>query len=277
MITENRMNKVKGLSVIILTKNSEDEVTTALKTARFAEEIVVVDTGSEDKTLDIVRKYADVVVGSDGNDFSKWRNLGAKKASGDWLLYLDSDERIPLKLANEISEILLSGDKDAYLLTRYEIMLGKHLKHWGDSQVLRLIKKNALVKWQGKLHEQPIIEGNIGQLKHKLIHLTHKNIDEKTTSTFNWSRMEANLMLAANHPKMTWWRFYRIIFTEFIHRAFVKGLVWDGDVGHIESIYQSFSRFMSYVRLWELQQSPSLRDVYQQVDKKIMEEWNEKR
>lgn len=271
------MNKINELSVIILTKNVEDEVVTALRTARFAGEIIVVDTGSTDKTMEIARRHADVVVSSDGEDFSKWRNLGAKKATGTWLLYLDSDERVPPKLAQEISEVINASDKDAYLLTRYEIMLGKHLRHWGDSQVLRLMKRDSLVKWQGKLHEQPVIDGNIGQLKHKLIHLTHKNIDEKTLSTFHWSKMEAQLMLAANHPKMTWWRFYRIILTEFVYRGFIKGLVWDGDVGHIESIYQSFSRFMSYVRLWELQQIPTLREVYQQVDKKIMEEWHEQK
>lgn len=265
-------NKVT-LSIIILAKNVEDEIIPALKTARFADEIIVVDTGSTDRTIEISRKLADKLILTDGSDFSVWRNLGASKAKGDWLFYLDSDERIPPKLAKEILSTIINTDLSALTVPRFEILLGKHLQHWGDSRVMRLIKKDKLIKWVGKLHEQPRIEGKTGELKHKLIHLTHKNIDEKTTATFSWSRTEARLMFDANHPKMTWWRFYRIVLTELFGRGIKQGLIWDGTEGHIEIIYQSFSRFLSYVRLWEMQQQPSLKSIYNEVDKKVLEEW----
>lgn len=264
------------LTVIILAKNVVEEIIPALKTSHFAEEIIVVDTGSTDDTVKIAKKYADKVVSTSGHDFSAWRNLGAREASGEWLLYLDSDERVPYKLAEEIKEVLIAPQHSAYTIYRYEVMLGKHLKHWGDPRVLRLIKKTSLKRWQGKLHEQPEIDGSIGQLKHKLVHLTHKNIDEKLTSTIGWSRLEAEMLRGANHPPMKGWRFARILFTEFWYRAVRQRLWQDGTEGWIEIFYQMFSRFITYVRLWELQRQPSLKQTYQLVDKKILEEWKQK-
>jgi glycosyltransferase involved in cell wall biosynthesis len=273
------MSKNNKLTVVILAKDVANEIIPALKSARFADQIIVVDTGTtKDNTVEISKRHADKVVMTGGSDFSKWRNLGAQKADGEWIFYLDSDERVPPKLAREINQVIESPDSlPAYTVPRFEVLLGKHLAHWGDSRVIRLIKKDKLIKWVGKLHEQPKIDGDIGDLKHKLIHLTHKNIDEKTTATFAWSRTEAQLMFDANHPKMTWWRFYRIIFTEIVLRGLRQGLIWDGTEGHIEILYQSFSRFLSYVRLWELQQKPSLKEIYDEVDKKIIEEWKEEK
>src|SRR3989344_90625 len=194
------------LSVIILAKNVSQEIVAALKTARFADEIIVVDTGSTDDTVAVAKKYADKIIRTSGNDFAKWRNLGAKKAGGDWLLYLDTDERIPYKLATEIENTLHDPQHAAYTIYRYEIILGKHLAHWGDARVLRLMRKSALKHWVGKLHEQPQIDGTIGHLVHKLVHLTHKNIDEKLASTIAWSRLEAQLLFNASHPPMKAWR-----------------------------------------------------------------------
>lgn len=265
-----------SLSVIVLAKNVEDEIVTALKTARFADEIIVVDTGSTDNTVKIARQYADKVVATSGHDFAKWRNLGAGQAKGDWLLYLDSDERIPYKLAREIQETLQNPSASAYTIYRFEIMLGRHLSHWGDPRVLRLIKKTALKRWEGKLHEQPLIEGLIGNLKHKMVHLTHKNLDEKLTSTIGWSRLEAQMLKDAKHPPVKGWRLIRIMLTEFFDRAIKRRLWLDGTEGWIEIIYQMFSRFLTYVRLWELQRDPSLTETYKTVDRKLLEEWKRK-
>ncbi|MBI3954610.1 glycosyltransferase family 2 protein [Candidatus Collierbacteria bacterium] len=260
------------LSVIILARNVADEIIPALKSARFADEIIVVDTGSTDGTVSYAEKYADKIIKTNGHDFAKWRNEGTAEAEGDWLLYLDSDERITPQLAEEIKTILNSPKHQAYTLSRYEIMLGKHLPHWGDPRVLRLMQKSALIKWTGRLHEQPQIKGSIGKLHHQLVHLTHKNIDEKVLNTLNWSRLEAEMLFKANHPKMKGWRFFRIILTEFFYRFIKQGLWRDGTEGSIEIIYQMFSRFLTYVRLWQLQRQPSLSETYKQIDKKLIDQ-----
>lgn len=268
---------MKKLSVIILTKNVADEIIPAIKTSMFASEIITVDTGSTDGTLDICRKLGTRIVHSTGDSFSKWRNDGAKEAKGEWLLYVDSDERIPVRLAREILETIEDPKFDAYTISRYEIFLGKHLNHWGDPRVLRLIKRSALIRWEGKLHEQPKINGTVGDLHNQMVHLSHKNIDEKVTNTLMWSKMEARMLLDSGHPKMSGWRFIRIMMTEFWYRAIRQGLWKDGTEGWIEVIYQMFSKFISYERLWEAQRKTSLSDTYKKVDEDLLNEWKEEK
>lgn len=267
-----------SISVIILAHNVEEEIKAALETVKFADEIIVVDTdkGSTDNTVAVSKKYGAKIVKSPGYNFSTWRNDGAQAAKGDWLLYLDSDERIPVKLAEEIQRTIENPIHNAYTISRYEVFLGKHLNHWGDPRVLRLIKKTALKKWQGKVHEQPSIEGTVGDLVQQMVHLSHKNIDEKVISTMKWSNIEAKMMLDANHPPMAGWRFFRIMFTEFWDRFVKQGLYKDGTEGIIEVIYQMFSKFISYERLWELQRKPSLKDTYNSIDKQLVNEWKGK-
>lgn len=263
-----------SLSVIILGKNVASEVVPTLKTVRFADEVIFVDTGSTDNTLKVVKPYVDKLIKTSSiQNFSKWRNLGASKASSDWLLYIDSDERIPKPLADEIITTIKSPAHEAFRIHRFEILIGKHLKHWPDSYVLRLIKKSALKKWTGKLHEQPIIEGKIGTLKGSIVHLTHKNIEEKLLNTLNWSRLEAEMLFKANHPPMKGWRFWRILFTEFLTRFVKQGLWKDGIEGNIEVIYQMFSRFLTYVQLWQMQRKETLKETYSKIDKRILDEW----
>lgn len=261
------------ISVIILARDVAEEITPALVSAQFANEIVVVDTGSTDKTIEIAKKYKAKIVHSPGDSFAKWRNDGAKAAKGDWLLYLDSDERIPRKLANEILVTTQNPQHSAYTIPRYEIFLGKHLAHWPDPRVLRLIERRSLKRWEGKLHEQPKINGTIGDLESQMVHLSHKNIDEKLPNTLIWSRHEAQMLFDAGHPQMVWWRFLRVMFSEFWDRCVKQGLWKDGTEGWIEIIYQMFSRFITYERLWEMQRKPSLKETYSNVDKQILAEW----
>lgn len=268
---------MKKLSIIILAKNVADEIIPALKTSQFASEVIVVDTGSTDNTVEICRKHGAKIIHSTGDSFSKWRNDGAKEAKGEWLLYLDSDERIPVKLAKEILSTIEDPKFQAYTISRYEIFLGKHLDHWGDPRVLRLMKKSALKRWEGKLHEQPKIVGPVGDLRHQMVHLSHKNIDEKVPNTMKWSNLEAKMLLDANHPPMKGWRFIRIMLTEFWYRAVKQGLWKDGTEGWIEIIYQMFSKFMTYERLWEAQRKPSLSETYKKVDDDLLQEWQKEK
>lgn len=265
---------MKKLSIIILGQNVETEIVPAFKTSQFADEIIFVDTftGSTDKTLSLARKYAHKIIKSESYNFSNWRNDGAKVATGEWLLYLDSDERITPKLATEINNAINQTDYAAFTISRYEVFLGKHLNHWPDPRVLRLIKKSALKSWQGKLHEQPSIEGKIGELNEQLVHLSHKNIDEKLSGTIKWSKLEAEMLFRSGHPPMKGWRFARIMLTEFWDRAVKQRLLLDGIEGWIEVIYQMFSRFLTYERLWEMQRDPTLKETYEAIDKNICQE-----
>ena len=244
------------ISAIVLTKNNQDIIRDCINSLEgLVDEIVIVDDDSEDKTLEFIKAFTQKIYKIEGKDFSYRRNYGAEKANGDWLLYVDADEKIDQELKKEIKEAINSNEFVAYAIPRRNIFLGKELKHggWWPDYVLRLIKKESLIKWGGKLHEQPKIKGEVGKLVNPLIHTSHRTLSEMVDKTNEWSEVEASLLFKANHPKVYWWRFITIAFREFWYRGILKLGFLDGTTGIIEIIYQMYSRMITYVKLWEMQ------------------------
>lgn len=267
------MNKVKSqrLSVIIIAKNEEEVIGECLESVAWANEIIVLDTGSIDKTVEVARKFGAKVFKYEGSqeiDYSEWRNYALRQAypersrgvQDQWLLYLDADERVTPLLKQEILSTITYHPTPntyvAYAISRRNIRLGKELKHggWWPDYVLRLIKKDKLKKWVGKLHEQPEIEGETGKLKEPLVHYSHRgSFENKLANTIVWSGLEAEMLFKANHPPMNIKRFLGAMGREFYLRM-IKFQAWrDGTEGILEAIYQVFSIFITYARLWELQ------------------------
>lgn len=268
----------KKLSAIIITKNEEERIGECLKSVDFADDIIVVDNGSIDKTVNIVKKFGARVVKKPGDSFNELRNKGAEEAKGEWLLYIDADERVMPSLREEIkskipafappspkwlrrSSEASAGRQNpkskfvAYAIPRKNILLGKEMKYggWWPDYVMRLMRKEALKGWKGELHEQPEIKGRVGKLKNPLTHNTHRNLTEMVDKTNEWSEIEAKLMFEVGHPPMNIPRFFTAMFRELWYRAIVKKGFLDGPIGIIEIVYQMFSRFISYAKLWEMQ------------------------
>lgn len=244
-----------NISAIIITRNEQENIAECINTLDFATEIIVVDNCSADRTVDVAQKLGAKVYKIAGLDFSYLRNVGREKAKSDWLLYVDADERISKDLSLEIKSILkVSQDCAAYSLIRKNYFLGKPSANL--EKINRLIKKDNLIGWQGSLHESPIIAGKIGNLRGYLLHYTHRNISSMVAKTNEWSDVEAQLLYKSNHPFMQEWRFMRIMLTSFF-RSYIKQKGWKmGTVGLIEGIYQAFSSFITYAKLWEKQNKP---------------------
>jgi hypothetical protein len=224
---------------------------------------IILIGGKYDKSL--LKKCLDSVAWTDEitkidtdnlkGSFADWRNLGAKKARSNWLLYVDADEEVTPALKKMILQVIGSNEFSAYAIPRKNIFLG-HEMHWGGWSpdfVVRLIKKDKLKGWSGELHEQPEIEGTICHLKEPLIHVSHRNLTEMVEKTNKWSEIEAKLLYDSGHPKMNIFRFFSAGFREAWYRGVVKLGFLDGTVGVIEIIYQTFSRLITYSKLWELQ------------------------
>lgn len=212
------------------------------------------------KCLDSVAWAVEVVRIKTDNlkeSFADWRNLGAKKANGDWLLYVDTDEEVTLELKKEILSVIHHplSTVSAYAIPRKNIIFGKEMRHCGlwPDYVLRLIKKDSLITWVGELHEQPKVKGKVGYLKKPLIHTKHKTLEEMVDKTNDWSEIEARLMYKANHPKMNIIRFFSAMAREFCLRMIKQTAFLDGVEGVIYAIYQVFSKSISYAKLWEMQ------------------------
>lgn len=244
------------ISAIIIAKNEENLIADCLDSVSFCDEIIVVDNGSIDRTPEIAKKMSAKVYSLETNDFSKMRNLGLTKASGEWIFYIDADERVSKQLQNSIKTTLFSAvnqTQSAYKIKRKNFYFGNH--EWPYIEKLeRLFKKSKLRGWYGQLHESPNINGEVGEIDGCLFHYTHRNLTIMLKKTIEWSKIEAELRFKAEHPKMTWWRFPRVMLTAFFDSYVRQGGWKAGTVGLIESIYQSFSIFITYARLWELQQ-----------------------
>lgn len=261
------------ISVIVITKNEEDRIKACLESVKWADEIIIVDSGSVDNTLKIASEYTEKIFKTDLGDFSSLRNLATAKASGDWILFVDADERILKPLKQEIEVMITMSDFSAYAISRKNIIFGQEIRYgpfWPD-WVIRLLKKSDFDTWIGKVHEYPKFRGKLGYSKNSLLHLTHRNIDQIILKSLEWSKIDANLRFESNHPKMSGWRFLRIFIAEIFDQGILRKGFFNGTVGIMDSILQAFSLYITYVRLWQLQQPEDLNRVYDNLDKRLIE------
>lgn len=237
------------VSVITIAKNEEERIGKCLEALAWADERIVIDNGSTDKTVEVAKKHGARVVKSNSTSFAELRNLGPKEAKNDWILYVDADEIVSKELVNEIQNI--NKKSAAYFIHRKNYYLGHPWPF--QENILRLFKKSALKNWHGDLHESPKVEGKTGQLKSPILHYTHRTLEEIVAKTNEWSEIEATLRVRSGHPPVVAWRLFRVMATAFFD-SYIKQEGWRaGAVGLIESIYQSFSIFITYAKLWEFQ------------------------
>ena len=246
------------LSVVIITKNTEKKIEDCLESIKdLADEIILLDGGSTDKTISLGKKYNAKIYKQKGKNFALWRTQAKGVANGEWLFYVDYDERVSEELREEIKRETQTSKFSAFDMPRKNFVFGKYLRYggWYPDYVLRLIKKKNLLRWDGEVHEQPKINGSIGRLKNALVHIKEENIGDMVTKTNRYATFEAKLLFDAGHPPVTWWRFMRVILQEIWHRLVIKLGVLDGPEGIIYCVYQGYSRFVTYAKLWEMQKT----------------------
>ncbi|QQS38657.1 glycosyltransferase family 2 protein [Candidatus Woesebacteria bacterium] len=250
-------NKTK-LSVVIIAKNEQSKIVDAIESAGFADEVIVIDNYSSDLTSEVSRRAGAKVYEKAKGDFNRLRDEGKKKAKGEWLFYLDCDERITDDLKKEMLSIVTDTQLrfTAYAVPRKNIIFGKEFRfggQWPDYQH-RLFRKSALKKWVGNVHERPVFDGELSYLSNHLIHLKHDNLSDMMAKTNKWSEIEAKLMFDAHHPPMNIVRFFTATMREAWSVFILKQGFRDKTEGVIYSLFQIYSRFTSYAKLWEMQE-----------------------
>lgn len=241
------------ISVLIISKNDEDVISGAIKSVKdLADEIIVIDGGSEDKTIEVAEKLGTKVVKNKFKNFADQRNLAATFAHGDWIFYLDSDERatpeFTAELKRRIGEIKEIG---GFWIKRKTFYYGKD---WGFcDRTERIFQKDKLKGWHGIVHETPDVAGSLETINEPILHYTHRELSDMVEKTNEWSEYEAELRFHSNHPRMTLWRFPRVMITAFVSSYFGQNGWKNGTAGMIEAIYQAFSIFITYAKLWEKQ------------------------
>lgn len=261
------------LSIIVIAKNEQERIKVCLESVKWADELIVIDSGSVDDTAKIAKQYTDKVYSIQFESFAKLRNEAFLTSKGDWVLYIDSDERVLSNLRTEITTIINSkNSKSAYALSRINVIFGQNVSYgpYKNDWIIRLFKRSDFENWVGDVHEHAIFKGDLGYTKNSLIHLTHRDIDHFVRKSLEWSLIDANLRFQANHPLMTKWRFIRILITESFNQLILRRGFFGGTVGIIDSVLQVFFFYMTYVRLWQLQQSKPLPDVYKNIDEELV-------
>lgn len=250
-----------NISALVLVKNEEETIDGCLRQLSFADEIIVLDQGSQDKTRDIARKYTDKIFSTKSLAFDKNREMLASYAKNSWLLYIDADERLSATGIAEIKKTILLDAFDAYYFPRRNYILGKFLKHggWWPDYVPRLFKKNKLKGWFGQVHESPKVEGEFGYLKEPINHYTARSVSAMLAKTTIWAKVEAKLYFQAKHSKVTILKVVKAFFSEFLSRYIIKLGFLDGQIGLVEAVYQAYHRCAVLTYLWELQTDASAK------------------
>lgn len=257
-----------NVSVVILSMNEEDVIERSITSSLLlTSNVLLIDSGSGDKTLEIAKRLGVKVVINPLKNFSDQRNFALTHIKTKWVFFLDADEEITEPLKSEIDAVVnLSGKTyGGYFVKRHTYYFGKDWRM--EDGVQRLFRLDVFQKWEGVVHETPVIKGEFGKLNAPLNHYTHRSLSQMIMKTNKWSEYEAKLRFDANHPRMNPLRFGRVMLTGFL-RSYIKESGYrNGTHGIIESMYQSFSMFVTYSKLWELQEQQRIKRGEESVGK----------
>ena len=243
---------MEKLSVSIITLNEEEKIRDTLESVKWADEIVVIDSGSTDVTLDICREYTDKVYSNKWPGFVAQKNFATDKATHRWILSIDADERVTPELAEEIKQELSSPSADAYAIPRRVFYLGRWIDHsgWYPDCKVRLFDREKC-RWEGaQVHETVKVNGRTAYLKGDLTHYTFDSIEDHIKTMNSYTSLAAH-EYKKDRPISKTDLAFRPLFT-FFKSYFLKKGYKDGTPGFIISAAAACHVFLKYAKTWEL-------------------------
>ncbi|MDP2638373.1 MAG: glycosyltransferase family 2 protein [Candidatus Levybacteria bacterium] len=258
------MNNKIILSAVVSVFNGEKDLDDCLKSLSFCSEIIVVNNSSTDRTLEIARKYTDKIFMRPNNPMLNVnKNYGFSKATGEWILSLDADERITSELAEEIqSEIKNPKLKiNGYQIPRKNIIFGKWMKHagWYPDLQLRLFRKENGKFPEEHVHEMVKVEGKVGKLNGHILHYNYYSIVQFIQKTgIIYAPNEAEQLLKKGYI-FDWKDTIRFPLKEFLSRFFAREGYRDGFHGLMLSLLMAFYHFIVFSYIWE-------KNKFKQID-----------
>lgn len=251
--------KSSPLSACIITYNEEDKIKECLESIKWVTEVVVVDSFSQDRTVEICKEYGAKVFQTPWRGFVEQKNYALKKASFPWVLCLDADERVSPELREEIIKLLQEEKPaDGYYIPRLSFYLGRWIKHggWYPDYKLRLFKKEK-GRWTGMdPHDRVILKGKTERLKGNLLHFPYQNLTHHLKKINSYTTIMAEGLKKQGKKVRGGDIFFRPLF-KFIKGYFLKKGFLDGVPGFIIALTGSFYVGMKYAKLWEIQKNLS--------------------
>lgn len=246
------MNK---LSAIVITLNVEQQIETCLSSLSFVNEIIVVDSGSTDRTVEIAKQFTDYVFITEWKGYAEAKQFAMEKATGDWVLWVDADEQVPEPLAKEIqkriqNEKLVHG----FRVARKAFFLGRWMKHggWFPGYVVRLFRLEYGRFNTSRVHESLIIDGPIGTLKEPMLHYTDDSLIHYYHKFNKYTTLAAEDLYERGKRAGITDLLFRPMHMFFKMYVFRLGLM-DGIEGFLLAVFSSSYVFVKYAKLWETQ------------------------
>jgi len=251
------------LTVIVPTGNRRDVIADCLTSVRWADEILVVDSFSDDGTFELAEAGADRVLQHEYGYSALQKNWAIPQASHEWILIVDTDERVPAALKEEIEEVLDRGtDHAAFRIPRVNLVLGRPLRgagYYPDSQI-RLFRRDLARYELRRVHAHMQVEGTTGDLSAPLIHYAHRSIDQTLSNLIllmsGWeaeARMEGESRVGRLSSLRSLWAMMSRGGGAFVLRYFAQGGWRDGAHGFVVSVVWSLYVAVTYMKVWESQ------------------------
>ncbi|PQB04727.1 glycosyltransferase family 2 protein [Aureitalea marina] len=237
---------MSGLTVIIPTFNEEDYLPAALRSVRFADQIIVVDSFSTDRTPEIAKQVTDVFLQREFDNFSAQKNFALEHATGDWILFLDADERITYPLQQEIKSAMESDRYGGYKLNFPHFYMNRFLYHHSND-VLRLVKREGC-HYTGLVHEKLHYEGPISKLKNPVLHFTYKGLEHYIRKKESYAWFQAEQLQQKGKKPSLGLMFIKPTY-RFFSSYFLKGGFKDGIPGLVISAINAYGVFSRYAKL----------------------------
>lgn len=242
------------LSVIIITKNESEHITRCLKSVSWADEIIILDSGSTDNTVSLCQKFTPHVYETDWPGFGPQKQRTLDKATGNWVLSIDADEKISEELKAEIQQAMQQTNIQGFNIPRLSSYCGKQIKHggWWPDYVLRLFQRSAGHFTDDLVHERAIVKGSLQNLKNPILHEAFINPDEVLHKVNSYSTLGAKKLF--NKGKSTslgsailkgFWSFFK---TYILKASFL-----DGTHGLMLAISNAEGTYYKYIKLLDLQ------------------------
>lgn len=259
-----------NLTVAILARDEELMIGRAVASAMFADEVLVVDGGSTDATIAISQQAGARVVERPFDDFARQRNFALDEARGEWVLFVDADERVTPELAREVRALVAgSPEGDAFAVPRRALALGRWLE-WhpgGPDAPVRLVRRGG-PRWRGAVHERIDGAERVGVLHSHLIHLTHRSVSDVVGKLDRYTELQAAEMVArgARPPSR---RMLLASFPKALAALWRSGLRREGTEGAVEAVLLAFGEALLLAKVWERTRAEPLDDTYRRADEAL--------
>jgi glycosyltransferase involved in cell wall biosynthesis len=243
-----------SLSVTVITQNEAHNIEDCLRSVLFAKQIVVLDSGSTDGTVELARAMgAEITISSDWQGFGIQKNRALALANADWVLSLDADERVTSELQAEILATMAAPAFDVYSFPRLSSYCGQYMRYsgWYPDRVTRLFRRHAAKFSDDLVHEKVVTTRQVGQLRCSLLHQSFKSFESVLDKVNRYSSAGAQSLFHKNKTASVGsalghglWAFIR---TYFLRLGFL-----DGWMGLVLAISNAEGTYYRYLKLWLL-------------------------